>query len=232
MALKVDLKAAKDSAAALISVRAAVAELARSCGTTEAEAAHWLALQRVHEQLPAYLLYPLGYATSKLVLSADRRGVWQYDAVYDELVAIAYPPPFVGLLDAYMDHSKPPPVRVAWVRDEFQEFVVAHGGTTEAMPSAASGNALHDEPRGVGEMRRDKLLAEIQARFVDPMHIPLGEKARLGQDLCRSDPKGFTPSTFDKAWQELSTSGEIAIENKETFARRLQSASDQSEVTS
>lgn len=220
MAIQDDLKAAKAFKDSLIGVRAAVKQLATKTGVSERDAANWLALKGAHAQLPAYLLFPLGYTNEKLSLSADKRGVWHYQEVYDELLTIAYPDKFQELVDALAFPPAPPPAHAAWEMSEFDAFVLDNGALqSEVEAEGAEAPLTVDTPprAGVIELRKDKLRAAILARFDDPHNIPVGDKAKLRNEMCAADPRSFTPSTFDKAWQDLSTSGDIAIANKETF---------------
>jgi|GEM_PF-4077363 len=220
MAIQEDLNKAKAFKDSLIGVRAAVRQLAANTNVSEKDAADWLALKGAHAQLPAYLLFPLGYTNEKLSLSADKRGVWHYQEVYDELLAIAYPDPLRELVDVFAFPAHPPSAHAAWVRSELDAFVLDNGALQTEVGKEGGGPAFAVDisPRtGVLEMRKDKLRAAILARFDDPRNIPVGDKSKLRNEMCTVDPRSFTPSTFDKAWQDLSTSGDIAIANKETF---------------
>lgn len=225
MSIQEDLKQAKSEADALVTVKDAVAQFANVARITNAQAAHWLVLKGVHQQVPAYLLYPLGYAKTKLPLTQDRKG---YQAVYDSLFEVVNPsmlslaPVLMGMLQA----RKPDP-EVTWVRSEIQAFIVQNGGAnTEAkmdegdVPTRGAVSTANGDS-GIRQVRKDKLLAALRSAYDDIMHIPVGGKATTKSMLCDSDPQTFTDSTFDAAWKELSASDAIAIVGKESFAKGM-----------
>ncbi|HEY5851072.1 MAG TPA: hypothetical protein VIT62_09970 [Lysobacter sp.] len=220
MAIHEDLQEAKAGSGTMISVSAAVRRLADQASVSAQDAAHWLALKGAHRQVPAYMVYPLGYDHEKLVLSTDERGVWHYQAVYDELLAIAYKDNLVVLMGSMSAWTKMPRARVAWVKAEIDAFIAENGGVPSQTGGAESPATADPRSRGgagIMEMRKDKLEAAINQVVDDPMNIPVGVKVRLKKDLCMQDPGTFTASTFDKAWSDLSASGQIGIVGKETF---------------
>jgi hypothetical protein len=222
--IKEDLQEALEGAASLVKVTQVVAELARDTGVSQAEAAHWLALKGAHSQVPAYLLHPLGHGKEKLPLAYDEKGAMHYKKVYEALFDAAFPPKMIGAL-AILGESlsarqaprpKPEP---AWVRSEIQAFIGENDGAQSEPEVREYANDNDGQGTGILELREDKLLAAVGASFDDPLCIPLGGKADLKKQLCSSDPKTFTGSTFDKAWSALSTAGKIAVAGKETYAQ-------------
>jgi len=223
VSIKDDLEHAQSEADALVTVEEAVDELARVARITSAQAAHWLVLKGVHQQVPAYHLYPLGYAKEKLPLTHDRKG---YQAVYDALFGVVNPSilSLAPILMGVLSEKRPDP-EVTWVRSEIQAFIVQNGGAYaeaemdggEVSARGVAGTSNGDS--GIKQVRKDKLLAGLRATYDDIMNIPVGGKATTKSTLCDSDPQTFTDSTFDAAWKELSVSGVIAIVGKEAYAK-------------
>lgn len=223
MSIKDDLEQAKSAADALVTVKAAVGQLAKANRITGAQAAHWLVLKGVHQQVPAYHLYPLGYAKEKLPLTHDRKG---YQAVYDALFELVNPSilSLAPILMGVLAEKRPDP-EVTWVRSEIQAFIVQNGGAYNETEmeggevSARGAASISNGDSGVRQVRKDKLLAALRASYEDIMTIPLGGKTATKSSLCDSDPQTFTDSTFDAAWKELSTSSVIAVVGKEAYAK-------------
>lgn len=88
--------------------------------------------------------------------------------------------------------------------------------------SPLNGWLADDTPEQLTKRERQirAILAAIDAEELDRMAVPTKRKAAIKKKLCAEQPALFTPSALDRAWNCASTTGRLAIEDKDRYLKR------------